>query len=135
MLWILIAVAAGMIAVEKVWPAAELPAVRAWWARVIAVNLVQLGIVLVAGVTWDRWLASASLFQLRDHLGTAGQALAAYLVSTLIYYGWHRVRHESQWFWRLCHQLHHSPRRIEIVTSFYKHPVEIALNSILSAAI
>ena len=38
-------------------------------------------------------------------------------------------------FWRLCHQLHHSPRRLEIVTSFYKHPVEIMLNSFLSSAI
>ncbi|MDP3938812.1 MAG: sterol desaturase family protein [Deltaproteobacteria bacterium] len=33
------------------------------------------------------------------------------------------------------HQVHHSPRRIEIITSFYKHPVEIFINSLLSAAI
>jgi sterol desaturase/sphingolipid hydroxylase (fatty acid hydroxylase superfamily) len=135
MLWILIAVAAGMIAVEKLWPAIELPRVRAWWARVIVVNAVQLGLVLLAGVSWDRWLARASLFHLQDHLGTAAQALVAYLVSTFVYYWWHRLRHESHWFWRICHQLHHSPRRIELVTSFYKHPVEIALNSMLSAAI
>jgi Fatty acid hydroxylase superfamily len=33
------------------------------------------------------------------------------------------------------HQIHHSARRLEIVTSFYKHPVEILVNSILSCLI
>ena len=31
--------------------------------------------------------------------------------------------------------MHHSPSRIEVLTSFYKHPVEILTNSIVSAAI
>lgn len=135
MLWIVIGVAAGMFAVERWWPAAELPPVRAWWGRVIFVNAVQLGIVLLAGITWERWLQGASLLHLADRFGTAVQGGLAYFVSTFVYYLWHRVRHESRWFWRLCHQLHHSPRRIELLTSFYKHPVEIALNSLLSAAI
>ncbi|HEX6160187.1 MAG TPA: sterol desaturase family protein, partial [Thermoanaerobaculia bacterium] len=37
--------------------------------------------------------------------------------------------------WRWFHQLHHSPARIEIITSFYKHPVELVANGILSSAI
>jgi sterol desaturase/sphingolipid hydroxylase (fatty acid hydroxylase superfamily) len=135
MIWIIIAVAAGMIAVERIWPANELPRVRAWWWRIAAINLVQLGIVVLAGLTWDRWLAGAALIRLREHLGLVGQALVAYVVSTFVYYWWHRVRHESKLFWRLCHQLHHSPRRIEVLTSFYKHPVEITINSLLSAVI
>ncbi|MBT8486884.1 MAG: sterol desaturase family protein [Phycisphaerales bacterium] len=132
---ILIAVAVGFIVVERLWPAMDLPKVRAWWPRVILVNLIQLGLVIVAGISWDRWLQSASLVRLQDHLSPIWSAAVAYLVSTFVYYWWHRIRHESRFFWRLCHQLHHSPRRIEIVTSFYKHPVEITLNSILSAAI
>lgn len=135
MLYVILAVAAGFLVVERLWPAMDLPRVRAWWARVILVNLLQLGIVLLAGVSWDRWLAQASLVRLQDHMGVLPQAAAAYLLSTFIYYGWHRVRHESQLFWLLCHQLHHSPRRIELLTAFYKHPVEITLNSALSAAI
>jgi hypothetical protein len=135
MILLVVAIAAGMLAVERLWPAMELPRVDNWWARVALVNLVQLGIVLLAGVTWDRWLAQLALIRLQDHLGTLGQAAVAYLVSTFVYYWWHRLRHDSRWFWRICHQLHHSPRRIELVTSFYKHPVEITLNSLLSAAI
>lgn len=124
-----------MFLVEWLWPASELPSVRNWWARVALINLIQLGIVVLAGLTWDRWLAGASLIHLDSHFGFLIQGVIAYLVSTFIYYWWHRFRHESDWFWRFCHQLHHSPQRIEILTSFYKHPLEITLNSVLSAAI
>lgn len=135
MLWLVIAVAGGFYLAERLWPAGPMPKVRAWWGRVILVNLVQLGIILLAGISWDSWLARHSLFRLSERVGDVPAAVIAYFVSTFIYYWWHRFRHESQLFWRLCHQLHHSPRRIELVTSFYKHPVEILLNSILSALI
>ena len=70
-----------------------------------------------------------------DRLGVTGVALVGYLAITLVYYWWHRWRHESPFLWRWVHQVHHSPQRIEIITSFYKHPIEILINSILSSAI
>jgi sterol desaturase/sphingolipid hydroxylase (fatty acid hydroxylase superfamily) len=128
-------IALGFIVVERLWPANELPRVRAWYARVVLINAVQGGIVVLAGLTWDRWLNAASLFRLRDDMGVVPQAIVAYVVSSFVYYWWHRWRHTSRYWWNVCHQLHHSPRRIEIFTAFYKHPVEITINSILSAAI
>ena len=92
-------------------------------------------VVILAGFTWDNWFQGYSIFKLKLHFGTVLSAFITYLVVTFIYYWWHRIRHESQLFWLLCHQLHHSPNRIEILTSFYKHPVEITLNSLLSSAI
>ena len=135
MIWLLIAIAVGMIAVEKIWPAMDLPRVRAWWARVALINAIQIGIIIVAGHTWNLWLANWSLIRLDGLMSDWAQGLIAYLVSTFVYYWWHRIRHESRFWWLICHQLHHSPRRIEILTSFYKHPVEITINSILSSAI
>ncbi|MBI4179230.1 sterol desaturase family protein [bacterium] len=135
LIWILLAIAFGMIVVERIYPAMDLPRVRAWWLRVILVNLIQLGIIVLAGHTWELWFSSVSLLRLQDHFGDIASGFIAYFISTFVYYWWHRIRHESQWFWLLCHQLHHSPRRIEVLTSFYKHPVEITLNSLLSAAI
>lgn len=135
MIILLLAIAAACVLVERLWPAMELPRVRAWWARVIFVNSIQLGMVVLAGQTWNRWMAHASLYHLSNHLNDFVAAAIAYVVSTFVYYWWHRFRHESPLFWRLCHQMHHSPRRIELLTSFYKHPVEILLNSILSSAI
>lgn len=132
---ILILIAIGMFIVERFWPANKLPRVRNWWARVAVVNLIQIMMVILAGLSWDRWLQGISIVNLKAHVGTVSSAFITYLVVTFIYYWWHRIRHESQLFWRLCHQLHHSPNRIEILTSFYKHPVEITLNSILSSAI
>jgi len=48
-----------------------------------------------------------------------------------VFYWWHRIRHANG-FWLLFHQIHHSPSRIEVLTSFYKHPIEIATDSILT---
>ncbi|MCD6051633.1 MAG: hypothetical protein K0Q55_3042 [Verrucomicrobia bacterium] len=132
---LLVLVAVGFFVIERLWPAGSLPQVKGWWGRIVLVNLVQAGIVVLAGFTWDRWLKQFSLFRLSEQWGDVAAALTAYLVSCIVYYWWHRVRHESEFFWRVCHQLHHSPRRIELLTSFYKHPVEITINSVLSSLI
>lgn len=134
-LLIVFGVAAGCILAERLWPAMELPRVNAWWGRVLLINAIQLGIVVLAGETWGRWMAHVSLFRISDHLSDFWAAAIAYFVSTFVYYWWHRLRHDSHFFWRVCHQLHHSARRLEIVTSFYKHPVEIFLNSLISTVL
>jgi sterol desaturase/sphingolipid hydroxylase (fatty acid hydroxylase superfamily) len=102
---------------------------------VILLNSIQLGITILAGQTWNRWFSGASIFHLKEHFSDWSSALTIYLFSTFVYYWWHRYRHESQFLWRTLHQIHHSARRLEIVTSFYKHPVEIWINSILSSLI
>ena len=103
--------------------------------QVVLVNAIQLGMVIIAGYTWDRWFQAYSLFNLNEHLDFVTSAFITYIVVTFVYYWWHRIRHGSRLFWLLCHQLHHSPNRIEIATSFYKHPVEITLNSLLTSLI
>lgn len=135
-IWIMLVAAALMLLIEKLWPANELPKVDKWWARVIVVNLVQAGIVLVAGRTIDVWFESGneSPWALAQHVGLGWQVAIGYVSITFVYYWWHRVRHESAFFWKLCHQIHHSPRRMEILMSFYKHPVEITLNAIISSS-
>lgn len=135
MMWILLALAPGFILVEKLWPAMDLPRVRAWWPRVILVNLLHLGCTLLAGHLWTHFLGGVSFFALSEHLNDFAAGTVCYLVATVAYYWWHRIRHDSQLFWRLCHQFHHSPRRVEVAMAFYKHPVEIVCNSVLSSAI
>jgi sterol desaturase/sphingolipid hydroxylase (fatty acid hydroxylase superfamily) len=132
---ILIIIAAFFIVVERLVPGSELPAVPGWWRRIALINAVQAGIVVLAGVAWDRWFQEARLLHLSENFPAPIAALIAYVISTLVYYWWHRFRHESALFWRLCHQLHHSASRIELLTSFYKHPLEILINSLISAAL
>ncbi len=121
---------------ERLVPDRVLPKVPGWWGRVVLLNAGQLGIVVLAGYTWDRWLARASAFSVGAfELAPAVQGLAGYFVASFVYYWWHRARHEVNFLWLACHQLHHSPQRIETITSFYKHPVELIANSLLSALV
>ncbi|MGZ7030864.1 MAG: sterol desaturase family protein [Thermoanaerobaculia bacterium] len=124
---------AACFLLERLTPGWKLPAVETWPIRVILVNAAQLGVVLLAGLTWERWLSSRSVFHLRDTLTGWPGGLLAYFIATFVFYWWHRARHESDVLWRLFHQVHHSPQRIEVITSFYKHPVEMIVNSIIGS--
>lgn len=104
--------------------------------RAICFNLCQLAVVLLGGVLWDSYLQRVHLFNLPSLVNNEVlQGLYGYGVSTFVYYWWHRFRHQSDVLWLGLHQIHHSPVRIEAITSFYKHPVELIANSVLSGLI
>jgi sterol desaturase/sphingolipid hydroxylase (fatty acid hydroxylase superfamily) len=135
MLWLMILIGVGFVAVERIWPASKLPVVRAWWPRVILVNALNAALVFGIGRLWNEWLGGVSLVRLADHVGDVAAGIITYLVAAFVYYWWHRFRHESRLLWLLLHQLHHSPRRMEVAMAFYKHPVEIGINAILSSVL
>lgn len=135
MVAILVAVAAALMVLERLAPDQDLPPVDRWWLRVLVVNLLQVGIVILGSRTWEVWLQGRSLLGLGAALGPAAGGALAYLLNTFLFYWWHRARHRVQWLWLAFHQLHHSPRRIETVTSFYKHPLEILANSVIMATL
>ncbi|BDB29041.1 sterol desaturase family protein (plasmid) [Cupriavidus sp. P-10] len=133
MISVILIVCVCCFVLERIAPGWPLPRVRTWPVRVLLVNSVQLGVVLLAGMSWERWLASWSLFRLSDHVSPAAGGLVAYFIATFVFYWWHRWRHESDLLWRLFHQIHHSPQRLEVITSFYKHPAEMVVNSIIGS--
>jgi sterol desaturase/sphingolipid hydroxylase (fatty acid hydroxylase superfamily) len=133
MLSIIFTVFAACFVLERMAPGWRLPRVRTWPLRVLLINAVQLGVVVLAGLSWERWLSSSALLHLSDHMGPAAGGMLAYLIATFVFYWWHRARHESDFLWRVFHQIHHSPQRIEVITSFYKHPVEMVVNSIIGS--
>ena len=130
--WIFLVFAICFVA-ERLAPGWRLPQVQGWWWRVLAINAAQLAIVLMAGLSWERWAQSASVFHLPPEWPAWAGGLLAYFVATFVFYWWHRARHEVQWFWLGFHQIHHSPQRLEVITSFYKHPVEMLVNSLLGS--
>ncbi len=123
-----------MMLIERIKPGRNFPKVKGWWPRAIFFNGLQAGSVLLAGLTYDRWFAGHRPWS-ADALGVTLGAVVGYVVHTFVYYWWHRARHESKLLWRLTHQLHHSPQRIEVITSFYKHPLELLINGVLSSAV
>lgn len=119
---------------ERVFPGRHLPNSKGWYIRAIALNLVQLGVTLVTGKLWLSLFLGHSLFGLSSLHVPFAEGAVGWLVATFFFYWWHRVRHRNG-FWVLLHQIHHSPTRIELLTSFYKHPLEIFANSLLSALV
>ncbi len=131
----ILGIGAFLVILERIIPDQKLPHVPGWWTRVIVINVLQLGVVFLGMYTWDIWLQKISVFHLMDFVGPVTGGLIAYFLVTFVFYWWHRWRHEVNFFWLLFHQVHHSPQRIETITSFYKHPLEIVTNSILIGSI
>lgn len=129
--YLLILIVSLFFIFERLLPGRTLPNSQGWYFRAIFLNLCQLAIIIIAGVTWEVWLRGVSLFNISETMPTSAQGLLAWFIGTFVFYWWHRARHESNTLWRCLHQIHHSASRIEILTSFYKHPIEIASNSIL----
>ncbi len=107
MLPIIIGVFALCFIIERLIPGWKLPDVPTWTIRVLAVNFVQLGIVVLAGYTWEKWLSSVSVFKLSAHVSDIAGGCIAYFITTFIFYWWHRLRHTNDFLWRHFHQIHH----------------------------
>jgi len=124
---------------ERAFPAVELNEVRGWWKWVLCINIFQLFAVILASFTWEKWLQKTSYFtsttgfHMRDHVSPFVGGLIAYVINQWIFYWWHYFRHQIYILWILFHQFHHSPSRIETITSFYKHPFEIIVDSQIMA--
>ena len=133
---VMLVAAAGVLlmGIERVRPSVPLPAVRGWAWRAALLNGVQVLVVYAGALTWDRWLPGLALWD-GARWGAIPAVALGYLTITFVYYWWHRARHEIPLLWRWLHQVHHSAERLEVVTSFYKHPLEILVNGILSSVI
>ncbi|RYF72677.1 MAG: sterol desaturase family protein [Cytophagaceae bacterium] len=138
MLYIIFGVFACCFLLERLVPGWKLPDVPTWTIRVLAINFVQLIVVVLAGFTWEKWLSAYSVFHLSEAVGNVPGAstlggVIAYVIATFIFYWWHRWRHTVDFLWTHFHQIHHSPQRLEVITSFYKHPLEMTVNSIIGS--
>jgi sterol desaturase/sphingolipid hydroxylase (fatty acid hydroxylase superfamily) len=129
---VVLATASVLMLLERILPGTRLPSIRGWWLRAAAINLVQVLVVYLGALTWDRWLPRLAWWH-ADTLGVLPAVLIGYVTVTFVYYWWHRLRHESDFLWRWLHQVHHSAARLEVITSFYKHPFEILINGLLTS--
>jgi sterol desaturase/sphingolipid hydroxylase (fatty acid hydroxylase superfamily) len=123
------------LAWERRRPGWRLPRVRGWWSRAIAANVGQGALALGIGVLWQRGWPGASLLDLPSAWSAWQAGTVAYLGGTFVFYWWHRARHEMPALWRCLHQLHHSARRMEALTAFYRHPLEVATAALLGGVV
>jgi sterol desaturase/sphingolipid hydroxylase (fatty acid hydroxylase superfamily) len=126
--------AAAFLMLERLAPGRELPHAPGWYARAILINVAQAAITFGTNRLWVSLFSGASLFDLAALPSPLLQGFIGWLVGTFFFYWWHRLRH-VRGFWVIFHQVHHSPTRIEAMTAFYKHPIEILADSALAAMI
>ncbi len=126
--------AIALIYFERRKPRNALAPVQGWYARVLTMIVVEIGLLLAFRVLLVHVMEFEGIFDLSDLHPLAG-GLGAYVIGTLIVYAWHRARHELSWLWNVFHQLHHSPTRMEALTTFYRHPLEIIANALLGGLI
>ena len=131
----ILVIAATLIffALERMFPGRKLARVRGWYLRAALLNGAQLGITLATARVWTQ-LFDVSLFKLSHWEIPIAEGFVGWFVGTFFFYWWHVLRQKAG-FWQIFHQIHHSPSRIELATSFYKHPIEIVSDSILSAVV
>ncbi len=122
------------LVLERVFPGRRLPHSNGWYTRAILVNLAQLTITLATARLWIEIFGDLSLLKLSSWRMPLLEGFVGWFVGTFFFYWWHRLRHAKGW-WLVFHQIHHSPSRIELLTSFYKHPVEILSDALLSALV
>src|SRR6059058_1833659 len=106
-----------MLGIEALFPAREFPAIPHWRLKGFAFLTVQgLLATLTPLLIPEHWLQAHRLIDL-EGLGVIGGAALGYAVVSLISYVWHRSAHTFPLMWRLFHQIHHSPQRVDLETA------------------
>ncbi len=133
-----VAVALGLMVLERVRPNRPYSSDAAWVLRVAMLGSVGIGLTLLMGTVIDRLVGAPGLLQ-RDSALTALpawlQGFVGYACVTFFVYWWHRWRHHSDLLWRMFHQMHHSTYRLEAATAFYAHPNDFASNALIVSSV
>src|SRR5205814_5505113 len=99
---------------------------------------VGIGFLLLIGITSTvvpllidpAWLASHRWMD-GTGLGVVGGTVVGYVALSALAYAIHRTVHNVPFLWRLIHQLHHSPQRIDMSGSVFFHPFEMVLQVLM----
>jgi sterol desaturase/sphingolipid hydroxylase (fatty acid hydroxylase superfamily) len=121
----------AMLVIERVWPARAFPERSGWqWlglAFLVLGMAVGNALPLFLPLDWmaeHRWLDGT-------RLGVIGGTLVGFVVLELGVYAWHRSAHTFAPMWRLFHQIHHAPQRVDIPGSQVFHPLEMAAYTLI----
>lgn len=131
----IIVVGVALFILERIRPGKPFIPSSRWYLRAILFNLLALVVVIVGSITWDIWFHSVSLFKLGNDIPDPIKGLIVYTVFHFFFYWWHRARHKYSFLWRTFHQIHHSIQRIEVLSSNYLHPLDIASGLLLGSFI
>jgi sterol desaturase/sphingolipid hydroxylase (fatty acid hydroxylase superfamily) len=121
----------ALLAVEAWRPARAFPPRRGWsWLGVAFLLLLGTVSAVAPLLVPTPWLVEHRLVD-GGRLGVIGGTVAGYVVLSGVMYAYHRTVHSVPLLWRLTHQLHHSPQRVDMPGSVLFHPIEMVLQVLL----
>lgn len=121
----------AFLATEKFWPARAFPERRGWqWLGVLFLVLIGTISTVVPLLIPEDWLA-AHRFLDGTKLGVAGGTIVGFVLAEGATYAYHRASHRIGFMWRAFHQVHHSPRRVDIPGSVLFHPLEMVNQALI----
>lgn len=120
-----------MLLIELIWPARKFPKVRHWhW---IGIGLFFYGAAMNTVLPLlipEDWLREHRLFNL-SAVGVLPSVLIGHMIITFATFTWHRASHEFNPLWRGFHQMHHSPRHLNIYAANCSHPTDLVMYILL----
>ena len=121
----------AFLVIEKIWPAREFPPRSGWqWIGVAFLALIGTVSTVVPLLIPQDWLASHRWLD-GTKLGVAGGTVAGFVLAEGVVYAYHRAAHRFGFMWRAFHQVHHSPRRVDIPGSVLFHPLEMVNQTLI----
>lgn len=125
----------ALLAVEQFRPARTFPRLP-WWKLMGAGFFLLMGAVstLLPLAIPPEILARFRLLDLSG-LGVVGGVVVGQLAATFAAYWWHRAEHRFDPLWRLFHQLHHAPQRVDLSGFVVTHPLEMPITIFISLLI
>ncbi|MFM2112293.1 MAG: hypothetical protein RLZZ271_953 [Pseudomonadota bacterium] len=133
--WVLFVVFGVLYVLETCCPSVSRRLDLAWILRAGAINLFQLIVAFGAAYLLNDWLAISPLFKLPESMSSAVLGMVSFFVASFFVYWWHRFEHSNAIAWRIVHQLHHSPSRIEVLTANYAHPLDFLASTFISGVV
>ncbi len=121
----MLALIAGLLAAQALWPGRPLPNVRGWWLRAGLVFVLYFYLAAYLPLLWDQYLLPYQVFHL-EKMNIYASTSIAILVFELLIYVWHRSMHSHEGLWRIFHQMHHSAERVDALGAFYFSPLDAA---------
>ena len=120
-----------MLAIEARWPARSFPPRSGWrWIGIgflLLIATVGSVVPLLLPLEWmaaHRWIDGTGL-------GVIGGTVLGWIVFSGVAYVYHRSAHALPLLWRLTHQMHHSPQRVDISGSTLFHPLDMVAQTSL----
>jgi len=112
---------------------------KLWVLRLIILGGMGVTLTTITGAYILPLLGNVSLSGILSRFFSTKPAwlngLFGYFCISFFVYWWHRLRHHSNFMWKVFHQIHHSTHRLQALTALYAHPSDFLANTFIINAV